>query len=304
VTRLFDWLLMSERSTSRVPAREDREARRVAPRAKGASPPIGNEALARAISELPAAPAGRGLTGDRAMLSQQLARASVSQRQLARCKIKTAQGDFKVKNYSPHEDATGDAQKKCGVNIDIEFTSPTTLQSNQIGFVQVMKVTKDGQAYLFNNEKSRATDQGWTVDRLAGKQQGYYGMNDDLQASQTNYWSGSRTDDKTASDAKMHDKVGLSRKPGQKIDCEAITYAVDIENGTYLGAVSWGWSIDKKGKVTKKKASSAKMGPSQRSAIAGWNTQAADTDVATRNAPTQATLPTPAAPTKKPWWKF
>ena len=118
VTRLFDWLLMSERSTSRVPAREDREARRVAPRAKGASPPIGNEALARAISELPAAPAGRGLTGDRAMLSQRLARASVSQRQLARCKIKTAQGDFKVKNYSPHEDATGDAQKKCGVNIE------------------------------------------------------------------------------------------------------------------------------------------------------------------------------------------
>ena len=120
-----------------------------------------------------------------------------------------------------------------------------------------MKVTKDGQPYLFKNEKPRATTEGWTVDRLEGKKQGYYGMKDNLKASESNYWAGSRKDAATATDAKMHDKVSLSRAPGQKIDCEAITYAVDIEHGTYLGAFSWGWSIDDTGTVAEKPVASA-----------------------------------------------
>ena len=143
------------------------------------------------------------------------------------------------------------------------------------------------------------------MDRLKGKTQGYYGMKDDLTASDTNYWAGSRTDDTTATPAKMHDKVGLSRAPGQEIDCEAITYAVDIEHGTYMGAVSWGWSIDASGTVVAKPVASAEMGESQRTAIGRWNKQAGQADVKKRNAPNQATLPPPPAPpakTKKPWY--
>jgi hypothetical protein len=208
-----------------------------------------------------------------------------------------------------HETAPGDVQKRCGINIDVTFTSPTSVKSNQIGFVQVMKVTKDGTPYLFSNEKPRATkefsgDEGWTVDRLQGKTQGYYGMNDDLNASNTNYWAGSRTDDTTATDAKMHDKVGLSRSPGQEIDCQAMTYAVDIENGAYLAGFSWGWSIDASGALAAKPIASAAMGSVQRQAIVNWNKQAALSDVSKRNAAGQATLPVPPDLTaKKPWYK-
>ena len=218
-------------------------------------------------------------------------------RQIARCKVTTAQGEFKIKNYNPHEAAVGDVQKKCGVNIDVEFEPPTSVTSKKIGFVQVMKVTKDGQPYLFKNEKPRATTEGWTVDRLEGKKQGYYGMKDNLKASESNYWAGSRKDAATATDAKMHDKVSLSRAPGQKIDCEAITYAVDIEHGTYLGAFSWGWSIDDTGTVAEKPVAAADVGSAQREAIKNWNKQAGSLDLRKRNTLTQAKLPLPPKPT-------
>ena len=208
---------------------------------------------------LPARPPSRGLTSDRAALAQQLARTSTPRRRIARLThtVTTKQGEFTIDNYDLHETAAGDVQKRCGINIDVKYESPTSLRSTQIGFVQVMKVTKDGTPYLFSNEKPRATkefsfDEGWTVDRVAGKTRGFYGMNDDLTASGTNYWSGSRTDDTTATDAKMHDKVGLNRAPGQEIDCQAMTYAVDIEHGTYLGGFSWGWSIDAAGTLAAK----------------------------------------------------
>ena len=303
---------MAESSSSRVSEQQEaHEATAVTPPASSPAPPVGNRELARAVSELPARPRGRGLTSDRGVLARQIARTSAARRQIARLthKVTTTQGEFTIDNYDLHEDAAGDVQKKCGINIDVKFESPTSLRSNKIGFVQVMKVTKDGTPYLFGNEKPRATgtgsgDEGWTVDRLSGKTQGYYGMNDDLNASNTNYWAGTRTDDTTATDAKMHDKVSLSRSPAQEIDCQAMTYAVDIEHGVYLGGFSWGWSIDKAGTLAAKAVASAAMGDTQRAAIVGWNKQAALSDTAKRNAAGQAKLPVPADPGgKKPWYK-
>ena len=83
-----------------------------------------------------------------------------------------------------------------------------------------------------------------------------------------------------------------------------MTYAVDIEHGTYLGGFSWGWSIDASGTLAAKPLAAAAMGSVQRQAIVNWNKQAELTDVSKRNAAGQATLPVPAEPkSSKPWYK-
>jgi hypothetical protein len=173
--------------------------------------------------------------------------------------------------------------------------------SNKIGFVQMMKCLKgDGTPLLFENEKPRATDaksgdEGWAVDRLADNKWGYYGMNDAGTAG-SKLTLGSRTDATTSVDAWMHDRIMLAREAGKTAGCTAMTFAIDIEHGTYLGGFSWGYSVDASGKVTTLALGEALMGDVQKAAIKGWNTQAGLKDAAKRNAPDQKRLPAPGPP--------
>jgi hypothetical protein len=289
---------MSERAA--VPHTE--QARRTPPATPGPkanvatpAPPLGNRAMARSVAQAPGRPAGRGLRPEGALLARlRIQRTATT--------VKSSNGEFSIDHYDEVDtDKDSDTRKKCGVNIEVTFHPPEGMKSNKIAFVQMMKCLKgDGTPLLFANESPRATDDasgdaGWAVDRLAGNKWGYYGM-DDAGTAGGNLKLGSRTDKTTFVDAWMHDKIQLTRDAGKSGGCTAMTFAIDVEHGTYLGGFGWGYSVDASGKVTKNKLEAVVMGDVQRAAIKGWNTQAKLDDATKRNAPAQELLPAAPGP--------
>ena len=279
---------MFERSAA-TPSRQAPRSPRTASRPSTAS--AGNRAVARCAARAAKLPPGRGATG------------ATARRRLLRAATKVqSYGEFSIDNYDPVDtDKDNDTTKTCGINIDVTYTSPESIRSNKIGFVQMMKCLKgDGTPLLFANEVARATDaksgdEGWAVDRLKGMKWGYYGMEDTGLAG-SNLKLGSRTDKTTSTDAFMHDKIQLGREAGKTAGCTAMTFAIDIEHGNYLGGFSWGYSVSADGKVTANTLGPAVMGKVQYAAIRGWNTQAELKDATKRNAPSQELLPTAEPP--------
>jgi hypothetical protein len=283
---------MAERSVApkSKPSRTQAETQTPAP----VAPPLGNRAVSRTVVNV-SAPAGRGLRPDRSLVARL---AHAGSRVLARAPTKIeSYGTFEIDNYDPVDtDKDNDTTKSCGINIDVTYTPPPHIKSNKIGFVQMMKCLKgDGTPLLFDNEVARATDAasgdaGWAVDRLKAKKWGYYGM-EDSGAAGGNLTLGSRTDEDNEVDAFMHDKITLGRQAGKTAGCTAMTFAIDIEHGKYLGGFGWGYSVDAAGKVTGNELKEVQMGGVQEAAIKAWNAQSQLKDAAKRNAADQQLLP-------------
>lgn len=215
--------------------------------------------------------------------------------------LKTSSGKFGVSSYTEvDEDPGKDSTKRCGAAIDLSFTPNDTVVSNKIGFVQMMKALRAGKPRLFPNEQRRATtaadkDEGWAVDRLAGMKSPHYGESNTGAGGSTMSF-GSRTAGGAVTDATMNDRIALTRSPGETFDTTAATFALDIEHGTYLGALGWGYEVSSAGAVTKKALGVVETGAPtgiHRRALELWNDQAADPDPAKRNAPNQEKVPVP-----------
>jgi hypothetical protein len=272
------------------PSRDEPSPQKAAP----AAPQLGNRAVARQVVKVPA-PQGRGLRPDGSLVARL---ATAGRRVLARAPKKIeSYGTFEIDNYDPvDDDKDNDTAKSCGINIDVTYTPPPHIKSNKIGFVQMMKCLKgDGTPLLFDNEVPRATDAasgdaGWAVDRLKANKWGYYGMKD-TGAAGGNLKLGSRTDKDNKVDAWMHDRISLPRQAGKTAGCTAMTFAIDIEHGKYLGGFGWGYSVDASGKVTGNELKAVELGAVQEAAIKAWNKQAQLEDVTKRNAPDQELLP-------------
>ncbi len=229
--------------------------------------------------------------------------------------IKNGDASFKLDPYEEVDPDNGkDTARSLGVKIKILYTSAPALRSDKIGFVQTMRAEVGGTPFLFDNEKPRATqakttwkdhipfigdagrkpDDGWALDRLAGKESPIYGQNDDGSAG-ANTSFGKRTD--TAdTDAMLFDKVNLPRAKGETMKIEAVTFALDETHGTYLGGVSWGFQTDAKGTTTKTAPALASTGnPAgiQLAALKKWNEQADLKDASKRNAPGQKKVVVP-----------
>lgn len=283
---------MPERSVT--PRSNDSRNEAEAQKPAAVAPPLGNRAVSRAVVNV-SAPAGRGLRPDGSLVARL---ALAGRRVLARAPKKIeSYGTFEIDNYDPVDtDKDNDTTKSCGINIDVKYTPPPNIKSTKIGFVQMMKCLKgDGTPLLFDNEVPRATDAasgdaGWAVDRLKNKKWGYYGM-EDTGVGGSNLTLGSRTDKDTAVDAKMHDKITLGRQAGKTAGCTAMTFAIDIEHGKYLGGFGWGYSVDASGKVTGNELKEVQMGEVQEAAIKAWNAQSKLKDAAKRNAADQQLLP-------------
>jgi len=231
-----------------------------------------------------------------------------SRKLISRAPLLTNGGSFEVTNYDENDtDAGNDTDKKVGAKIDITFTPAESVTSDKISFVQIMKTVKDGKAYLFENEKARATearwwhfwnwesDRGWAVDRLAGKKSPNYAQeNDGTEGGNTIFGHRkSKTDFKAAW---MHDSISLTRPKGKVMYSDAKAYALDNTNGKYLGGISWGFDTDSAGKTTKKTEAVYEMGSPtgiQVKALEKWNEQASLTDTAKKNAPDQEKVPVP-----------
>lgn len=247
--------------------------------------------LARAVRERAAASGDPPLRPARARLPYAV---------LARVKFPNGSASFDVSPYDVVDsDNNHDSARQVGLDIGVSYSPDASLRTSKIGFVQVMKTQKDGSAYLFANERDRATDassgsEGWVIDHLKGKKSPVYGQNDDGSTGSTTsfgwstwYWSKAAT---------MKDAVRLNRAVGQSVEVDAVTYAFDETNSTYLGGVSWGFKTSSAGKTeSKAPALHASGNPAgvQKAALQKWNEQAALTDVAKRNAPTQANVVVP-----------
>ena len=272
------------------PSRSETEAQKPA-RAAAA---LGNRAASRVVVNV-TAHTGRGLRPDGSLVARL---ALAGRRVIARAPKKIeSYGTFEIDNYDPVDtDKDNDTTKSCGINIDVTYSPPPHIKSNKIGFVQMMKCLKgDGTPLLFDNEVPRATDAasgdaGWAVDRLKNKKWGYYGMADS-GAGSSNLTLGSRTDNDTKVDATMHDTITLGRQAGKTAGCTAMTFAIDIEHGKYLGGFGWGYSVDASGKVTGHELKEVEMGAVQEAAIKAWNAQSKLKNAAKRNAADQQLLP-------------
>jgi hypothetical protein len=288
--------------------------RAVDERTSGPQPVAGERraAVAARPATVPAAtarPAGAEPPQARAdPLAGLLARA-VSRRTLARKEIKNGAATFKVDPYRKHlpdEDGT-DTQRQVGVEVGVEYVPPGTFKTAKIAFVQTIKATRGGAPFLLGKMSGRVTDAsdgeaGWAVDRVEGRDSPNYGQNNDGTASgtitfgfdkQLSWWG--KLWDRSVGDAKMWDYVKITRLAGQAVTCDAVSWAFDETNGTYLGGVSWGFATSGGGTTTlKEPALEAAGGPTgvHKAALERWNAQA-DLDEAQRNSPHQAKVVVP-----------
>jgi hypothetical protein len=135
--------------------------------------------------------------------------------------------------------------------IEITFTIGEDVCKccEEYAFIQIVRITdKDGNVVYPNEEQEeRATDDGWAIDRLSGKEKPYYGMNDDGSMS-----DGNQVGDPNAEPpqpAKMYDDPKGFR--GDVFEFE--TYIICIKgpcNGTVIAGISWGFTINEDGSVT------------------------------------------------------
>jgi hypothetical protein len=215
---------------------------------------------------------------------------------ISRAPLLTNGGKFEVKNYEENDaDKDNDTDKDVGAKIDITFTPAEDIRSEKISFIQIMKTLDDGKPYLFENEKPRATTEGWALDRLAGMKSPNYAEQNTRSAGGNTIFGHRRSKtDFTA--AWMHDGINLPRSKGKTFLSDAKTFALNVTNGKYLGGITWGFDTDTSGKTKKKTEAVFSMGNpagEQAKALAKWNEQADLTDTSKKNAPDQEKVAEP-----------
>jgi len=217
---------------------------------------------------------------------------------ISRAPLKTNGGEFEVKNYTESDaDKDNDTDKDVGAKIDIFFTPAEDIRSQKISFIQIIKPLNDGKPAFFENEKSRGTPGGWTLDRLAGMKSPNYGeQNTGLAGGNTIF--GKRTSRTDFTKAFMHDGYNVPRSKGKTCSADAKAFALNVTNGKYLGGITWGFDTNTSGKVTKKTEAVFSMGnppPEQAKALAKWNEQAdfSGPDASKKNAPDQEKVAEP-----------
>ena len=191
--------------------------------------------------------------------------------------------------------------------VGVEYVPPGTFKTDKIAFVQTIKATRGGAPFLLGKMGGRVTDAssgeaGWAVDRVEGRDSPVYGQDNDGAASgtvtfgfdkQLSFWG--KLWNTSVQNARMWDYVQITRVPGQAVTCDAVSWALDETNRTYLGGVSWGFSTDGGGKTTLKDPALASAGAPagvHKTALELWNQQA-DADEPLRNSPGQAKVVVP-----------
>ena len=139
--------------------------------------------------------------------------------------------------------------------------------------------------------KKGDTETGWCVDRLGkNKHASYQEGNDGKEVAGWGQFgwrksAGAKagTDYKTST---LEDGVRLPRRAGKTFKCEAVSYALDKTNKSYLGGVSWGYTVDAKGKAAITTEAIKHQGDPagvQKEALKRWNEQAKNKDKTKRN---------------------
>jgi hypothetical protein len=171
-----------------------------------------------------------------------------------------------------------------GIDMDVSFDfNPAGCGSsctcNPVAYVQIVR-TVDMQdfTYIYPSEEKqdRATEDGWYIDRLAGKKWGYYGRNDDGSFAGT-LTPGSETTNAILRDSPRRPEA----EPWLDIWWQAVSVPVCIQAGSgcenkLLGFYFWSWFVDPGGAVADPIHAIAwrPLENSVDAAVAEWNTQA------------------------------
>lgn len=161
-------------------------------------------------------------------------------------------GDFSFSGTTFHNSSSN------GANVSVNFSfNPGSCNSsctcNPVCEVQIVRtVALDDSTYLYpsSEKQDRATDQGWYVDRLAGKIWGYYGRNNDGSFA-PNLTPGSETSPTILTDAPNRP----ASAPYLHIWWQAVDAPVCIQANSgcankLLGYYFWSWLVDSSGAVS------------------------------------------------------
>ena len=179
-----------------------------------------------------------------------------------------------------------------GYDMKITFTPDmTACQADTIAFIQRVRLVETATGKNKDWDKTnrdRATDRQSSVDRIPGKEQGWYGVANDL-SDQGNLQTWTRTGPEV--NAWMTDRPS-ARIPNTTWEFEtAAVSRSGPDEGTVYGVVTWGFTVDENLKVTGlSNQIFNKPTKDFDAAVAAWNKQAAGPK-AKRSAAKQKALP-------------
>jgi hypothetical protein len=176
--------------------------------------------------------------------------------------------------------------------IEITFLpDATVVDADEIAFVQTVRLVDTATGANKDPEqtnKNRMGADGTSIDRLGGREQGWYGMTDTGGGGSTlKPWKKSAPADA----AFMMDRPSWS-VPNTTWDFEtSVICRSGADAGKVYATVTWGFSVDAARKIVEKeRVVTNKPTAGFSSAVDRWNTQAAGPE-ADRNAPGQQSLP-------------
>jgi hypothetical protein len=203
-------------------------------------------------------------------------------------------GAVKYKNtFIDDGDTTSTPRKSARYGFEIEFMPNylTVGSAEEIGFIQNVRVVDlDTGVNRAANGKNRLASDLWHVDRLDGKDQGWYGMSDEGTSVKKKMTLWQKSDWREP--AWMKDVPSRSKGNIQFQAETAIVCSKGFHAGKVYATVHWGFEIDKNLVVTPYETEVYnKETEAFDDAVDAWNTQATG-PVGTRSSPTQQQLPT------------
>ncbi|HEX8691020.1 MAG TPA: DUF4157 domain-containing protein [Longimicrobium sp.] len=232
---------------------------------------------------------------------------AVQRRVVQRAPIATDFGEFDTTKY----DAVGPAGSEYGVDIELTFDPDRTkVDAKKIGLTQALSSKLGGvdaaiHPTITKRMAPSGAGKGWYIDRSTSGAYGnplyaagVPGAKDKLRDTPTvagwgqhgwNYTDASGTlQHQTAILKDTAQRPGRGNDSGQTFETAAL--AVEgAQSGTYMGSVSWGWSVDGTGTYSKLPLTLVSKGkPSRkfRAAARQWNTTRTAGTIKTRADPT------------------
>lgn len=203
-------------------------------------------------------------------------------------------GTVKYKNtFIDDGDTTSTPRKSARYGFEIEFMPNylTVGSAEEIGFIQNVRVVDmDTGVNRAANGKNRLASDLWHVDRLDGKDHGWYGMSDAGGDTKKHMSLWQKSDWRDP--AWMKDVPSRSRGNVQFQAETAIVCSKGFHAGKVYATVHWGFEIDKNLVVTPYETEVYnKETEAFDDAVDAWNTQATG-PVGSRSSPAQHQLPT------------
>lgn len=151
-----------------------------------------------------------------------------------------------------------DTTRQNGIDMDLRFgfdpaACGSDCVSDLVCYIQIVRTVdlEDGTyIYPSTEKRDRATDEGWYLDRLAGRIWGYYGRYDDGSFAAT-LQTGSNN-----RDAILYDRPSRpENEPWLEIWWQAVSVPVCIDDDSdclnnLLGYYFWSWFVGSNGTVT------------------------------------------------------